>query len=182
MSTIHNIDGLQFHELVSQQEIQQSVGELSDKIEADYASSSNVTVVTVLEGARPFSNDLLARLDKSKFEAVEIKASSYNGGLASSGIVKFDGLLNLDLLGKDVLILDDVYDTGATLATLIFKITSFCPKSVRVAVMLDKQRGHEKKVKIDYIGTKVPDVFLVGYGLDYDQKYRDLPFVAELKQ
>lgn len=88
--------------------------------------------------------------------------------------------MQLNLLGCDVLIVDDVYDTGATLANLIFKITSFCPRSVKVAVMFDKKRQHDRKVKIHYIGMEVPDVFLVGYGLDYKGKYRDLPFLGHL--
>ena len=182
MTKIHNIDGLQFHELISQEQIQHTVKMLAEQVRSCYAESGSVTVITVLEGARPFSTDLLAELNDPKFEPVEIKAASYNGGTSSSGIVRFDGLLNLELLGKDILILDDVYDTGMTLATLIFKITGFCPKRVKVAVMFDKQRGHEKQVKIDFIGLKVPDVFLVGYGLDYDHKYRELPFVADLSQ
>ncbi len=182
MPKIHNIDGMQFNELVSPDEIQNAVKFLAEQIKSFYAESNNVTVITVLEGARPFSRDLLAELNDPKFESVEIKAASYYGSTSSSGVVKFDGLLNLDLLGKDVLILDDVYDTGTTLATLIFKITSFCPKRVKVAVMFDKQRGHEKQVKIDYIGMKIHDAFIVGYGLDYDQKYRELPFVAELSK
>ena len=182
MANIHSIDGLEFHELASSDQVQAAVTVMADQIRTDYADSNQVTVVTVLEGAKPFSEDLLSKLNDPKFEPVEIKASSYYGGTSSTGIVKFDGLLNLDLLGKDILILDDVYDTGATLATLIFKISSFCPKRVKVAVMFDKQRGHEKSVKIDYFGMSVPDVFLVGYGLDFDHKYRDLPFVADLKK
>ncbi|MBN2064410.1 MAG: hypothetical protein JW745_06375 [Sedimentisphaerales bacterium] len=180
MAKIHEIDGLQFHEIVSSQQIGQAVKKVADQITADYQSTNKVVILTVLEGGRNFSDALLDELADAKFEHVEVKASSYNGTTKSTGIVRFEGLMQLNLLGCDVLIVDDIYDTGATLANLIFKITSFCPRSVKVAVMFDKKRSHDRKVKINYIGMEVPDVFLVGFGLDYQEKYRDLPFLAQL--
>ncbi len=182
MANIHEIDGLKFKELVSEAELLKAVKEVAGKIAADFSSCKKVVMLTVLEGGRYFADALLDELGDAKFEQVVVKASSYNGGFSSSGLVRFEGLMQLNLSGCDVLIVDDVYDTGATLANLIFKITSFCPRSVKVAVMFDKDRDHDRKVKVDYVGQKVPDVFIVGFGLDYQEKYRDLPFLAELQE
>ena len=180
MAKIHEIDGLKFYELASQEQLLKAVKSLAGKVAADYESCKKVVILTVLEGGRCFTDALLDELGDAKFEQVTVKASSYAGGTTSSGLVRFEGLMQLNLLGCDVLIVDDVYDTGSTLANLIFKISSFCPRSVKVAVMFDKNRQHDKKVKIDYIGMQVPDAFLVGFGLDYQEKYRDLPFLADL--
>ena len=176
----HEIDGLVFHELASAEQLENAVQLLARKISADYAHDEKIVVLTVMEGARYFADALLDALADARFEQVEIKASSYHGALASSGMVRFEGLMQLNLLGCNVLIVDDVYDTGTTLANLIFKITGFCPKTVKVAVMFEKERDHDRKVNVDHVGMVVPDVFLVGYGMDYQEKYRDLPFLAML--
>lgn len=181
MTVIHEIDGLKFRELAGEAELLQAVKSVASKVSADYSACSKVVMLTVLEGGRVFSDAILDELGDAKFEQVTVRASSYNGTTTTSGLVRFEGLMQLNLLGCDVLIIDDVYDSGATLANLIFKITSFCPRSVKVAVMFDKKREHDRKVKVDYIGMQVPDVFLVGFGLDYQDKYRELPFLAELQ-
>jgi len=138
-----------------------------------------LTVLAILHGAAVFVNDLLQHLDGETTVSL-IEASSYGDGVVSGGRVVLNGCSRLDLAGRDVLIVDDIADTGHTLAAVRRAVEAMEPRSVRTCVLLDKPSRRRIPVTIDYCGFEVPDVFVVGYGLDHAGRYRDLPHLARL--
>jgi hypoxanthine phosphoribosyltransferase len=165
--------------IVSAEEIQNTVLEMSEDINRAYSGIEKLVVVVVLEGARPFADDLVKRLDMA-VEVVYIKASSYNGGTSSLGKVKIQKETDLKqkLAGRDVLIVDDIYDTGLTLGKVAKSLAAHGPKSMRICVLLEKTVKHLVEVPINFVGLKIDDLFVIGYGLDYNEKYRELPFIS----
>lgn len=169
--------------IVSAEEIQNTVLEMSEDINRAYSGIEKLVVVVVLEGARPFANDLVKLLDMV-VEVVYIKASSYMGGTSSSGKVKIQKETDLEqrLAGRDVLIVGDIYDTGLTLGKVTKSLAAYRPKSMRICVLLEKTIKHLVEVPINFVGLKIDDLFVIGYGLDYNEKYRELPFIATLSE
>lgn len=108
--------------------------------------------------------------------------STYAGGVASSGVAKIIKDLDMPIEGYDVLIVEDILDSGLTLSNIIDLLESRNPKSIKICTLLDKPERRKSKIKADYAGAVIPDEFVVGYGLDYDEKYRNLPFVGVLKE
>jgi len=165
--------------LFSQEQIARRVKELARQITADYAGKE-LTLVCILKGATIFWADLSRQIELplvSEFVAI----SSYGDKTTSSGAVKFDYDLTHSIERKDVLIVEDIIDTGRTTAYLKENFKTRKPASVKVCALLDKPSRREVDVIIDYIGFTVPDEFVVGYGLDCAQKYRNLPYIATLK-
>ena len=165
--------------LLSEDEIREKVRELGGKITADY-KNSNLMLVTVLKGAVVFLADLMRQIDVPA-EIDFMVVSSYGSGVKSSGVVKIVKDLDLPLAGKDILIVEDILDSGLTLSYIKELLESRGPRSIRIATLLDKPSRRKVDLQADYIGFSVPDEFVIGYGLDYDEKYRNLPYIGILK-
>jgi hypoxanthine phosphoribosyltransferase len=165
--------------LVAEKDIAARVAELGREIARDYAESALV-VVGVLQGAIPFVADLMRALPMD-VTVDFLRASSYGAGTTSSGTVRLVADLSVDVADRHVLVVDDIVDTGHTLAALKRELEARRPRSVKTCVLLDKTGRRETEVRIDYVGFTIPNVFVVGYGLDYDGLYRNLPHVATLE-
>ena len=165
--------------LLSEDEIREKVRELGGKITADY-KNSNLMLVTVLKGAVVFLADLMRQIDVPA-EIDFMVVSSYGSGVKSSGVVKIVKDLDVTLAGKDILIVEDILDSGLTLSYIKELLESRGPRSIRIATLLDKPSRRKVDLQADYIGFSVPDEFVIGYGLDYDEKYRNLPYIGILK-
>ena len=165
--------------LLSEEEIREKVRELGGKITADY-KNSNLMLVTVLKGAVVFLADLMRQIDVPA-EIDFMVVSSYGSGVISSGVVKIVKDLDVPLAGKDILIVEDILDSGLTLSYIKELLESRGPRSIRIATLLDKPSRRKVDLQADYIGFSVPDEFVIGYGLDYDEKYRNLPYIGILK-
>jgi len=162
--------------LIDEERIINRVKELGIQITSDY-KSKDLIVIGILKGAVLFMADLIKKIDlplSIDFMAV----SSYGKSTQSSGIVRIQKDLDEEIEGKDVLIVEDIVDTGLTLKFLADNILSRNPKSLKVCCLLDKPSRRKVVVKVDYIGFDIPDEFVVGYGLDYAQKYRNKPFIG----
>ncbi len=164
--------------LVSEGQIAARVAELGQALARDYAQA-NPVLVGVLQGAVPFVADLMRGLPID-LTVDFLRASSYGSGTSSSGTVRLVADLAVDIADRHVLLVDDIVDTGLTLAALKRTLEARRPRSVRTCVLLDKTGRRETEVTIDYVGFTIPNVFVVGYGLDYDGLYRNLPYVAAL--
>ena len=163
---------------LSEEEIKAIVKRLGSEITADY-KDKNLLVVSVLKGSVMIMADLLREIKlplKIDFMAV----SSYGSGTSSSGTVKIIKDLDINLSGYDILIVEDILDSGATLSSLKEILLTRKPASVKICTFLDKPDRRKADIKADYVGAVIPDEFVVGYGLDYDEKYRNLPFVGIL--
>jgi hypoxanthine phosphoribosyltransferase len=160
--------------------IQGRIEELAARITEDYRGKE-LTVVAVLTGALIFTADLLRRVPLPlKLDCVSV--ASYHGATETSGEVKFDQLSLPDIGGRHVLIVDDILDSGLTLDAIMAKFQRECaPLSVRICVLLSKQRRRRKEIAADYVGFEIEDEFVVGYGMDYLERYRNLPFIGVLK-
>ncbi|KKM10409.1 hypoxanthine phosphoribosyltransferase [Clostridiales bacterium PH28_bin88] len=165
--------------LISEQQIAQKVRELGERISADYAGK-DLMVVGILKGAIIFLSDLVRSISvplKLDFMAV----SSYGSGTTSSGAVRILKDLETSIEGKHVLIVEDIVDTGLTLRYLLENLRSRGPASVKTCTFLDKPTRRTIEVHPDYNGFEIPDYFVVGYGLDFNEHYRHLPYIAVLK-
>ena len=165
--------------LYSEEELKAKCAEMGAQITKDYAGK-NLLLVTVLKGAVVYFTDLMRAIDLPCTIDFMI-VSSYGSGVKTSGVVKIVKDLDTDLTGKDLLIVEDILDTGLTLSYLKDMLAARNPASIRIATLLDKPDRRKANIKADYIGYRVPDEFVVGYGLDYDEKYRNLPYVGVLK-
>lgn len=169
--------------LYSKEEIENKVLSLSKKIEIDYSSSTNPPVfIGVLKGCLPFLSDLTKNINLDIILEY-IEASSWEGGTESTGSVKITKELSTDLTGKDILIVEDIIDSGITLEKIVDYLNEKSPKSIKIITLMDKPSGRVSNVNInvDYFGFTVPDEFLVGYGLDYKGLYRNIPAIGVLK-
>lgn len=165
--------------LLDEVAIRQRVGELAGRIRNDFAGRE-LTVVALMDGALFFVADLLRDVTLP-VRLHTLSVSSYHGGTSSTGRVDVARSLPFDLRGRDVLLIDDILDTGLTLSTMQERILSECqPVSLRTAVLLSKQRPREREVAVDYIGFEIADEFVVGYGMDYQGHYRNLPCIGIL--
>ena len=160
--------------------IQERVGELARQIAVDFHNQP-VTIVGVLTGSLMFLADLVRHLDLPLRIGL-IQASSYRGTATTPGTLHVQPELAPDVRGRQVLLLDDILDTGQTLSYLIEHLYGLGAKSVRVAVLLRKKGRQRVPVQPDYCGFDIPDAFVVGYGLDFNDEYRHLPYVAILPQ
>nr|WP_122012943.1 hypoxanthine phosphoribosyltransferase [Maliibacterium massiliense] len=168
--------------LLTQEEIAQRVQALGKQIAADYAGK-NLLVVGILKGAVVFYTDLVRAIDMP-LEMDFIGVSSYGAGTESTGAVKFLKDLDRPIEGLDVLVVEDIVDTGLTLDYLLKNLASRNPASLKTCCLLDKpERRHaDVVIDVDYIGFRVPNAFVIGYGLDYNGVYRNLPYIGVLKR
>ena len=165
--------------LYTKEEIEEIVKVLGKKITEDY-KGKNLFLITVLKGAAVFLADLMRAIEMP-CEIEFMVLSSYGSGTTSTGSVKIVKDIDLPLEGKDVLIVEDILDTGFTLSFLVDLLKSRNPKSIEICTLLDKPDRRKVEISAKYTGRKIPDEFVVGYGLDYDEKYRNLPFIGVLK-
>jgi hypoxanthine phosphoribosyltransferase len=167
--------------LISEDEIRQKVRELGSRISTDYAGSP-VTLVSVLKGSLPFMADLMRTISVPvQIDLMEV--SSYGGtSTESSGLVRILKDLSSSIAGKDVLIVEDIIDTGLTLNYLLRYLRGKNPRSLRICALLDKPARRLVEIPIDYRGFTIPDEFVVGYGLDFGEYYRNVPFIGVLRR
>lgn len=166
--------------LVSNAEIAKRAEEIAAQINADYKGKP-ILVVGILRGASIFLADIFKRLE-GDVELDFMSLSSYGGGTNSSGEVKMIKDLSEPVDGKNVLIIEDIIDTGITLSYLIKVLEARNPESIKLCALLDKPSRRKVELKGDYIGFEIPDEYVVGYGLDYAEKYRNLPDVCVLSK
>jgi len=164
--------------LISRTQIHRRVRELAKQIESDFAGR-DLVVVSLLNGTVMFLADLIRSLDMP-LRLDFIGVSSYGSGTVSRELV-FTKELRLDVRDRDVLLVDDILDTGKTLTTVIAKLQKLRPRQIKTCVLLNKPARRVENVQADYAGFEIPDLFVVGYGLDYAERYRNLPFVGVLK-
>lgn len=168
------------HILVTEEQMKVKVAELGAQISRDYAGK-DLLLVSILKGAVVFMADLMREV-KIPCAIDFMVVSSYGGANTSStGLVKIIKDLDADLTGRDVLIVEDILDTGITLSKLVPVLKMRNPESVKICTILSKPSRRKADIEPDYCGFEVPDEFVVGYGLDYDEKYRNLPYVGVLK-
>src|SRR5271154_1555765 len=163
--------------LISDQQIARRIKEMSVEIERDFQGREMV-VVSLLNGTVLFLADLIRYLSLP-MRLDFIGVSSYGLGTESGELV-FTKELRLDVRGRDVLLIDDILDTGKTMSRVLPKLRALKPRRIKVCVLLDKPSRRVEKIKADYVGFSVPDFFVVGYGLDFAERYRNLPFVGVL--
>ena len=165
--------------LISEEELRARVAELGAMLTRDY-ERGNPVLVGVLKGALVFMADLV-RATPIALTIDFIALSSYAGGTRSSGVVKLAADLSMPIEDRDVVIVEDIIDTGRTVSYLKRNLETRHPRSVRLCALLDKIERREVDVDIDYLGFTIPNVFVVGYGLDHDGLFRNLPYVAMLE-
>ena len=165
--------------LFTEEEIRQIVQDMGAKISRDY-EGKNLLMVSVLKGSVVFMADLMRAVTvPCRIDFMSV--SSYGSGVKTSGVVKIIKDLDIPLSGYDVLIVEDILDSGMTLSYLLEILKSRGPRSIRLCTLLDKPERRKADVTADYTGAVVPDEFVVGYGLNYDEKYRNLPYLGILK-
>lgn len=165
--------------LFTERQIAVMVERIGKEISRDY-EGKNLLLISVLKGSVVFMADLMRSIDipaRIDFMAV----SSYGAGTRSSGVVKINMDLKIPLAGYDVVVVEDILDSGKTLHYLMDMLKGRGPNSIRVCTLFDKPERRETDVQASYVGSQIPDAFIVGYGLDYAEKYRNLPFVGILK-
>ncbi|MEG0877851.1 MAG: hypoxanthine phosphoribosyltransferase [Oscillospiraceae bacterium] len=165
--------------LLTEEEIAAKVADMGKQISKDYAGK-NLMLVTVLKGAVVFLADIMREIDIHA-EIDFMVVSSYGAGVKSSGVVKIIKDLDVALEGKDILIIEDILDSGLTLNYIKDLLTGRNPASIKIATLLDKPIRRKVDLQADYVGFVVPDEFVIGYGLDFDEKYRNLPYIGVLK-
>lgn len=166
--------------LISAQQIQTRVHELGAQIAADYTPEDDLLLVGVLKGCVMFMVDL-ARAINLPLSVDFIAVASYGASTASSGVVRLLKDLDTDIAGRNLLIVEDIIDSGLTLDYLRSQLLRRNPKSMRICTLLNKPERRKADVTVDYLGFDIPNEFVVGYGLDFDERYRNLPYVGVLK-
>ncbi|WP_453992514.1 hypoxanthine phosphoribosyltransferase [Bacillus nitroreducens] len=171
----HDIEKILF----SEEEIQQKIKDLGHTLTEDYKDKFPLAI-GILKGAMPFMGDLLKRVD-TYLEMDFMDVSSYGNSTVSSGEVKIIKDLDTSVEGRDILIIEDIIDSGLTLSYIVELFRYRKAKSIKIVTLLDKPTGRKADISADYVGFIVPDEFVVGYGLDYAEKYRNLPYIGVLK-
>lgn len=169
---MYKLTGVMF----SQEEIEAKVIELAKQIEKDY-KGQDLLLVGILKGASVFVADLMRKIDLN-VNINFMSVSSYGSGTVSSGTVKILKDLDVDIKDKNVLIVEDIIDSGITLRNLYDTLMTREPRSLKLCTLLNKPARKKVDVDVDYVGFVIEDKFIVGYGIDYDEKYRNLPYIA----
>lgn len=173
-----NLDNIKFKALHDEAEIQKRVKQLGAEITKDLKGEPLV-VVSVLKGAFMFTADLVREI-KVPVVVDFIGCASYNG-TQSTGTVRITQDLSTDITGKNILLVEDIVDTGRTLDYLLRILLQRSPKSIRLCTLLNKPEAREVPVQVDYFGFSISNEFVIGYGLDLDQRYRELPYIAQVQ-
>ncbi len=167
--------------LIPEEELQARIAELAREIDATYSEEDRPLLVCVLKGAFMFLADLTRHLE-IPHEVDFMEISSYGGGTVSTGVVRILLDLAQNIEGRHVLIVEDIIDTGRTLDYITRNLHTRNPASLRVCTLLSKPARREIEIPLDFVGFEIPDEFVVGYGLDYAEIYRNLPFIGVLKE
>ena len=162
--------------MISEEEVDAKIAEIGKQISEEYAGEQ-VHLVCILKGSVFFTCELAKRITVP-VSLDFMSVSSYGDGTSSSGIVKIAKDLDETIEGKNVIVIEDIIDSGRTLSYLLEVLQKRNPKSMKLCTLLDKPDRRVKDVKVDYVGFAIPDEFVVGYGLDYAQKYRNLPYIG----
>ncbi|MCS7249947.1 MAG: hypoxanthine phosphoribosyltransferase [candidate division WOR-3 bacterium] len=165
--------------LIPEEDIKNKVKELADRISKDYLNKELI-LIGILKGAFVFLADLMRNLTIPS-SCDFIKVSSYGKSTESSGIVKIVADISMPIEDKDILLVEDIVDTGLTLQYLINHLSLKKPKSIKICALLDKPERHKIEIPIDYLGFTIPNKFVVGYGIDYDEKFRYLPYIGYIE-
>jgi hypoxanthine phosphoribosyltransferase len=166
--------------LFTSREIEDRIRQMVETIERDYREK-DLVVVAVLKGSVLFLADLVRGFSRPlAFDFIGV--SSYGHSRTSLGVVNLEKEINTDIRDKDILVVDDILDSGRTLGWVKEHLQKFNPRSVRICVLLEKKARRVIAVKADYVGFTIPDVFIYGYGLDYRDRYRHLPYIAQLSE
>ncbi len=165
--------------LINEKRLEKRIKEIAEKIEKDY-EGKEIVFIGILKGSVMFMTELAKNI-KSDVQFDFMDVSSYEG-TESTGTIKVNKDLRDSIEGKDVIIVEDIIDTGRTLTYLLDYLKKKNPKSIRIATMLSKPSRRVLELNVDYIGFSIEDKFVVGYGLDYDEKYRNLPFIGYIEQ
>lgn len=165
--------------LIDEQKLQNRVDEIAKQIAEEY-KNKEIILICILKGSIFFTVDL-ARKIKEDVRIEFIRVSSYGEGTESTGEIKMKLDLKDSIQGKDVIVVEDIIDTGRTLSYLIEYLKMKKPNSIKLCALLDKPERRVKKVKVDYTGFQIPDEFVVGYGLDCNEKYRNLPYIGYIE-
>ena len=166
--------------MISHDEIVVAARELGQKLTEDY-QGKNPILVGILKGSVPFMAELIKHID-THIELDFMLVSSYHGGTSSSGVINIIKDLDQDIKGRDIIFVEDIIDTGKTLKSLKELFEGRQPASVKIATLLDKREGRLVEIEADYTCFTIPNEFVVGYGLDYDENYRNLPYIGVLKE
>lgn len=166
--------------LISHDEIVTAARELGQKLTKDY-QGKNPILVGILKGSVPFMAELIKHID-THIELDFMLVSSYHGGISSTGVINIIKDMDQDIKGRDILFVEDIIDTGKTLKSLKELFEGRQPASVKIATLLDKPEGRLVEIEADYTCFTIPNEFVVGYGLDYDENYRNLPYIGVLKE
>ena len=164
--------------LLSEEEIANKVHELGRRLSEDYAGK-NPVVISILKGSIVFVADLIREMEVPT--EIDFMVVSSFVGVVSSGVVRIVKDISIPIEGRDVLIVEDILDSGLTLEYISGILKDRAPASLKIATLLDKPSRHKSSIKADYIGFTVPDEFVIGYGLDYNERYRNLPYIGVLK-
>ncbi|WP_341659020.1 hypoxanthine phosphoribosyltransferase [Vibrio sp.] len=165
--------------MISEQEVQQRVSELGREITAHYQGSENLVLIGLLRGSFVFMADLARKIELTH-QVDFMTASSYGNSMESSRDVRILKDLDDDIKGKDILIIEDIIDTGNTLNKIHEILSLREPKSISICTLLDKPSRREVEVPVDWVGFAIPDEFVVGVGIDYAQNYRHLPYIGKV--
>lgn len=166
--------------LVSEEQIQARISEIAAQINKDYEGES-VVLVGLLNGSIPFLADLFKQIElKAKLDFMDV--SSYHGTTASNGEVRILKDLARQIAGENVLVIEDIIDTGKTLKVVKRILENRHPKSLKIVSLLDKPAGRKVTIEADYVGFEIENEFVIGYGLDYEEYYRNLPYIGILKE
>ena len=164
--------------LFEEEKIQKRIKELAEKIDSDY-KVKEVVIISILKGAVFFTVDLVKKM-KTPIILEVMQVSSYNG-TESTGKISIIKDLSFDIEGKDVIIVEDIIDTGYTLKVLKENLLARNPNSLKIAVLLDKKERRKVEVLVDYVGYEIPNKFVVGYGFDVDERGRNLPYIGYIE-
>lgn len=162
--------------LISQEDLQKRIKELAKQIDIDFIGK-DVVLIGILKGSVIFMSELAKNIKNSNISMDFMEVSSYEG-TESTGKVKINKDIRNQIEGKDVIIVEDIIDTGRTLSSLIEYLKQKKPNSIKIATMLSKPSRRIIEVKVDYIAFEIEDIFVIGYGLDYNEKYRNLPYIG----
>lgn len=167
--------------LITKEQIEQRTKEIAEQISSDYNNQS-VLIVCILRGATLFFADLVRHISLDELNFDFMAVSSYGSGVSSSGEVRIVQDIKNPIEGKNVILVEDIIDSGNTLSYIKRLLLNRKPKSLKICSLLDKPERREALIEGDYVGFKIPNAFVVGYGLDYNEKYRNIPEVGILKK
>lgn len=163
--------------LISEKDLQKRIKEIGEQITNEY-KNQEIIVVCILTGAVYFATDLTKNIDNDNLMLSFMKVSSYGKEKESSGEIKIEKDLGIEIKNKNVIIVEDIIDTGLTMNSLKKYLLAREPKSLKICTLLDKKERRKIQIDADYIGFEIPNKFVLGYGLDYEEYYRNLPYIA----